>query len=170
MWSYDSGSELKSISALSSSSILTSIARSSLMTLLKKFRCSNTVVPSFMRSPYSCFFRYSLLEKLFVIYNIPNLDHNRVVISSSITLYITSSARHSWIVLVAFRFISSQSSFDVSIGFDDLFCKVLWRPCCTSNVFTLFCYKLKFPLPLNLSTSNFIVVFLIFGISSFVNL
>ena len=45
-----------------------------LMTLLKKFRYSSTAVPSFMRSPYSCFLRYSLLKRLFVIYNIYNLD------------------------------------------------------------------------------------------------
>ena len=44
MWLYDYGSELRSINALSSSSILRSTARSSLMTLLKKFRCYNTVL------------------------------------------------------------------------------------------------------------------------------
>ena len=92
------------------------MARSSLMILLKKFRCSNTVVTSIMRSPYSYFLRYSLLEKLFAIYNVSNLDHNPVTVSSSITLYIILSAGHSWIVLAAFRSISSQSSFDVPAG------------------------------------------------------
>ena len=82
--------------------------RSSLMALLKKFRCSNTAVPSFMCSPHSCFLRYSLLERFFVIYNVSNLNHNFVSISSSITLYIISSARQSWIVLAAFKFICSH--------------------------------------------------------------
>ena len=117
-------SELRSINALSFFSILTSTVRSSLMTLLTKFRCSNTAVASFMRSPYSYFLRYSLLERLFVIYNVSNLDHNLIAVSSFITLYITSSARHSWIMLVPFRSISSQSSFDVTASFADLSCKV----------------------------------------------
>jgi len=169
IWSYDSGRELRSINALSSSLILTSIARSSLMTLLKKFRCSNTAVASFMRSLYSYFLRYSLLERLFIIYNVSNLDQNPVAVYSSITLYITSSARHSWIVLAAFRSIFSQSSFDVPAGFADLPYKVLWRSCCTNNAFTFFCHNLKFPLPLNFSTLNFVIELPIFDISPFVN-
>ena len=141
-----SGSELRSINALSSSTILTLTVRSLLMTLLKKFRCSNTVVPSVMHKPYSYFLRYSLLERLFVINNVSNLDHELIVISSSIILYVTSSARYSWIVFAAFRSISSWFSFDVPAGFADLPCKVLWRPYCTSNAFTLICHKPKFPL------------------------
>jgi len=140
------------------------------MTLLKKFRYFNTVVPSFLHSPYSCFLRYSLLERLFVIYNVSNLKHNLVTVSSSITLYSTSSARHSWIVLAAFRFISSQSSFDVLVGFTNLLCTVLWRSYCTNNAFTLFYHKPKFPLPLNFSISNFVVELFIFDILLFVNL
>ena len=48
--------------------------------------------------------------------------------------------------------------------------KVLWRPCCTSNAFTLFCHKLKLSLLLNFSTSNSVVELPIFDISPFVNL
>jgi len=33
-----------------------------------------------MYSPYSYFLRYTLLERLFVIYNVSNLDHNHVAI------------------------------------------------------------------------------------------
>ena len=113
--------------------------------------------------------RYSLLEKLFIIYNISNLDHNSVAIFSSITLYITSSAKHSWIILATFKSISFQSLFDVSTGFANFSCKILWRPYCTSNAFTLFCHKAKFSLPLNFSTSNFVVKLPIFDILSFVN-
>ena len=138
-----------------------------LMALLNKFRCPNTIVPSFMRSPYSCFLRYSLLERLFIIYNVSNIDHNLVVISSSITLYITSPTKHSWIVIAAFRSIFSQSSFDIPIGFPDLPCKVLWWPYCTSYAFTLFYHKPKFPLQLNFSISNFIVKLPILDISFF---
>ena len=79
IWSFESGSELKSIYALSSLSILTPTARSSLMTLLKKFRFSYTIVPFVMRSPYIYFLSYSLLERFFVIYNVSNLDHKPVV-------------------------------------------------------------------------------------------
>ena len=114
---------------------------------------------------YSYFLRYNLLERFLVIYNVSNFDHNPVTISSSITLYIISSVRHNWIVLTAFRSISSQSISDVHVGFDGLPCKVLWRSCCTSNTFTLFCHKLKFPLPLNFLTLNFVVEFSIFDIS-----
>ena len=113
-------SELRSINALSSSSILISTVRSSLMTLLKKFRCSNTVVSSSMCNIYSCFLRYSLLEKFFIIYNVSSLDHNPVAIFSSITLYIILSVRYSWIVLAVFRSISSQSLSDVPASFNDL--------------------------------------------------
>jgi len=105
MWSYDSESELRSINALSSLSILTSTIRSSLMTLLKKFRCTNTAIPFVIRSPYSCFLSYSLLGRLFVIYNVSNLDHKPVAVFSFVTLYMTSYARHSWIVLLPFRSI-----------------------------------------------------------------
>jgi len=98
--------KVNSINVLFSSSILTSTARSSLMTLLKKFRCSNITVSSFMRNSYSYLLRYSLLERLFVIYNVSNLDNKLVAVSSSITLYIISSARHNWIILAAFRSIS----------------------------------------------------------------
>ena len=79
MWSYEYGSELRSINALSSLSILTSTVRNSLMTLLK-FKCSKITVSSFMRSPDSCFLRYNLLERLFVIY-VSNIDHNLGVVS-----------------------------------------------------------------------------------------
>jgi len=126
----------------------TSIASNSLI-LLKKFICFNTVVPFFMHSPYNCFW-------LFVIYNVSNLDHKLVVISSSITLYMSSSVRHNWIMLVVFRSNYSQSSFDMPAAFADFSCKVLWRLCCTNNAFTLVCHKLKFSLPLNFSTSNFV--------------
>ena len=122
---YNYGSELRSINVLSFSSILTLTAKSSPMILLKKFRCSNIVVPSFMLSPYNYFWRYSLLEKFFIIYNVSNLGHNSVAVSLSITLNVTSSARHIWIVLAAFRSISTQSTFDVPASFDDLPCKVL---------------------------------------------
>jgi len=44
--------------------------------------------------------------RLFVIYNISNFDHKLVVVSSSITLYMTSSVRYSWIVLLAFFYPS----------------------------------------------------------------
>ena len=73
----------RSIDALSSSSILTSTASSSLMTYLKKFRCSNTVIASFMCSLYSYFFKYRSLERLFVIYNVSNFDYKPVIVSSS---------------------------------------------------------------------------------------
>jgi len=78
IWSYDCRRELRSINALFSSSILTSTVKSSLITLLKQFRCSNIDVPSFMCSPYNFFLRYILLERLLVIYIVSNFDHNRV--------------------------------------------------------------------------------------------
>ena len=59
------------------------------------------------------------------MYNVSNLDHNHVAVFSSIMLYITSSARHNWIVFAAFRSIFSQSLSDVPADFDDLPCKVL---------------------------------------------
>jgi len=90
---------------------------------------------------YSCFLKYSLLKRLLYV---SNLDHNHVAVSSSITLYIISSARDSWIVLVTFKSIFSQFLFNVPAGFADFSYKVLWRSYCTSNAFTFFVINWSF--------------------------
>jgi len=123
--------------------------------------------PFYHASSYSCFLRYTLLERLFVNNNASNLDHKLITIFSSITLYMTSFARHNWIILAAFRSISFQSSSNIPTGFVNFSCKVLWRCCYTSSVFTLFCHKPKFSLPLNFSTSNLVAELPIFNISSY---
>ena len=135
--------------------------------LVEEFRCSNTAVHSFMHTSYSCFFKYSLLERLFVMYNISNFDHKSVAVSSSITLYMTLYARHNWIMLVTFRSNFSQSSSDMSAGFTNFPCRVLWRPCCTNNAFTLFYHRPNFSLSLNFLTSNLLAKNSIFDISPY---
>jgi len=121
-----------------------------------------------MRSPYSCFLRYNLLKMIFVICNVSNIEHKPIVVSSSIMLYMTSSARHNWIILVTFRPISSQSSSDILAGFIDFPCKVLLRPCYTSNAFILFCHKPNFTielLDLELYRTNFYLRHIAFSLT-----
>ena len=119
-----------------------------------------------MHRPYSCFFKYSLLERLFVIYNVSNLDHKPVTVFH-LSRCTWPCLRDNWIMLAAFTSISSQISSDVFAGFSDIPCKILWRSRYTSNVFILFCHKTKFPLTLNFSTSNLFAKISIFDISSY---
>ena len=131
---------MRSINALSSSSILISTTRRSLMTLLKKFRYSNTIVPSFLHGSCSCFLRYNLLERLFVIYNVSNLDPNHVAVSSSIMLYIISSARHSWIVFAALDpspLNSRLTYLKVLLNFPTRYCEDHVTPVMSSLSFAL---------------------------------
>ena len=148
MRSYDSGSELRSINILSSCGswhqqlearwwfYWRSLNASTLLSL--RYYVAHIVV-SWDIACWRGFLSYTIFLTLTITRNY----------FSSITLYITSSTRHSWIMLAAFNSISSQYLFDIPAGFDDLLCKVLWIPYCTNNNFTLFCHKPKFSLPLN---------------------
>jgi len=82
------------------------------------------------------------------------------------TLYITSYAKHSSIVHMALKFISSQSASVMPWDLLSLSCNTLNNSSFAKSVFTLLCHKEpRTLLSSNFSTSNLVTVVILFEIT-----
>ena len=110
--------------------------------------------PSTILRPYNFCLRYNLFVNDLDIYQLFNFNQISVGDSSSMTWYITSSAKRSLIVAATFASRSFQSiSFICSSCF---LYNAFTIPCCTNKSLTLLYHRPKFPDPSNVTTSNFV--------------
>ena len=147
------GREFTNINALSSSSNFTSIRFKSLMIWLNTLICWLRSKPSAILRPYNFYLRYNLFVNDLDIYRLSNFNQIVAEDSSSMTWYITSSAKQSLIVATVFTFKSFQSISFIPSGYFSYNAFII--PCCTNRSLTFLCHRPKFLDPSNLTTSNF---------------
>ena len=150
----ETGREFSNINALSSSSNFTSICFKSLMIWLNTLICWLRSELSAILRPYGFYLRYNLFVNDLDIYRLSNFNQIATGDSSSMTWYITSSAKQSLIVAATLASKSFQSMSSIPSGYFSY--NAFTIPCCTNRSLTLLCHRLKFPNPSNLTKSNFI--------------
>ena len=123
------------------------------MTLLNMLICWLKSKPSVILRPYSFCLRYNLFINDLDIYRLSNVNQIATGDSSSMTWYITSSAKQNLIVATTFTSRSFQSISSIPSGCFPY--SAFTIPCCTNRSFTLLCHRPKFPNLSNLTTSNF---------------
>ena len=104
--------------------------------------------------PYNFCLRYNFFVNDLDIYRLSNFNQIVVGDSSSMTWYITSSAKQSLIVAATFASRSFQSMSFIPFGFFSY--NAFTIPCYTNRSLTLLWHRPKILNPSNLTTSNFV--------------